>query len=40
MNFNIDEDIKNPVIQFSILKNYADYFLPGEIFILEIVNYM
>ena len=33
MNFNIDKDIKNPVIQFFILKDYIDYFVPGEIFI-------
>ena len=32
-NFNIDKDIKNPVIQFFILKDYIDYFVPGEIFI-------
>ena len=33
INFNIDKDIKNPVIQFFILKDYIDYFIPGEIFI-------
>ena len=33
MNFDIDKDIKNPVIQFFILKDYIDYFVPGEIFI-------
>ena len=33
INFNIDKDIKNPVIQFFILKDYIDYFVPGEIFI-------
>ena len=33
INFNIDKDIKNPVIQFFILKNYIDYFVPGEIFL-------
>ena len=33
INFNIDEDIKNPNIQFFILKDYIDYFVPGEIFI-------
>ena len=33
MNFNIDKDIKNPVIQFFILKDYIDYFVPGEMFI-------
>ena len=32
MNFNIDKDIKNPVIQFSIIKDCIDYFVPGEIF--------
>ena len=32
-NFNIDKDIKNPVIQFFILKDYIGYFVPGEIFI-------
>ena len=32
-NFNIDKDIKNPFIQFFILKDYIDYFVPGEIFI-------
>ena len=32
-NFNIDKDIKNPVIQFFILKDYIDYFVPGEMFI-------
>ena len=44
INFNIDKDIKNPVIRFFILKDYIDYFVPGEIFIngyfLEIVNYI
>ena len=39
INFNIDKDIKNPVIQFFILKDYIDYFVPGDI-ILEIVNYI
>ena len=33
INFNIDNDIKNPVIQFFILKDYIDYFVPGEIFL-------
>ena len=33
INFNIDKDIKNPVIQFFILKDYIDYFVPGEKFI-------
>ena len=33
MNFNIDKDIKNPIIQFFILKDYIDHFVPGEIFI-------
>ena len=33
MNFNIDKDIKNPVIQFFILKDYIDYFVPEEMFI-------
>ena len=33
INFNIDKDIKNPVIQFFILIDYIDYFVPGEIFI-------
>ena len=33
INFNIDKDIKNPVIQFFILKDYIDYFVPREIFI-------
>ena len=33
MNFDIDKDIKNPVIQFFILKDYIDYFVPGEMFI-------
>ena len=33
INFNIDKDIKNPVIQFFILKDYIDYFVPGEIFL-------
>ena len=33
INFNITKDIKNPVIQFFILKHYIDYFVPGEIFI-------
>ena len=33
INFNIDKDIKSPVIQFFILKDYIDYFVPGEIFI-------
>ena len=32
-NFNIDKNIKNPAIQFFILKDYIDYFVPGEIFI-------
>ena len=32
-NSNIDKDIKNTVIQFFILKDYIDYFVPGEIFI-------
>ena len=31
--FNINKDIKNPVIQFFILKDYIDYFVPGEKFI-------
>ena len=35
INFNIDKDVKNPVIQFFILKDYIDYFVPGEIFINE-----
>ena len=33
INFNIDKDIKSPVIQFFILKDYIDYFVPGEIFL-------
>ena len=33
MIFDIDKDIKNPVIQFFILKDYIDYFVPREIFI-------
>ena len=33
INFNIDKGIKIPVIQFFILKDYIDYFVPGEIFI-------
>ena len=33
INFNITKDIKNPVIQFFILKDYIDYFVPGEKFI-------
>ena len=33
INFNIDKDIKNPVIHFFILKDYIDYFVPDEIFI-------
>ena len=33
INFNINKDIKNPVIQFFILKDYIDYFVPGEKFI-------
>ena len=33
INFNIDNDIKNPVIQFFILKDYIDYFVPGETFL-------
>ena len=33
MNFNIDKYIKNPVIQFFILKEYIEYFVPGEIFL-------
>ena len=33
INFNIDKDIKNPVIKFFILKDYIDYFVPGEIFL-------
>ena len=33
INFNITKDIKNPVIQFSILKDYIDYFVPGETFL-------
>ena len=33
INFDIDKDIKNPVIQFFILKDYIDYFVPGEIFL-------
>ena len=33
MNFNIDKDVKNPVIQFFILKDYIDYFVPGKMFI-------
>ena len=33
ININIDKDIKNPVIQFFILKDYIDYFVPGERFI-------
>ena len=31
INFDIDKNIKNPVIQFFILKDYIDYFVPGEI---------
>ena len=31
INWNIDKDIKNPVTQFFILKDYIDYFVPGEI---------
>ena len=33
INSNINKDIKNPIIQFFILKDYIDYFVPGEIFI-------
>ena len=33
INFNIHKDIKNPVIRFFILKDYIDYFVPGEMFI-------
>ena len=33
INFNNDKDIKNPIIQFFILKDYIDYFVPGEMFI-------
>ena len=33
INFNITKDIKNPIIQFFILKDYIDYFVPGEIVI-------
>ena len=33
INVNIDKDIKNPVIHFFILKDYIDYFVPGEIFL-------
>ena len=33
INFNIDKDIKNPIIQFFILEDYIDYFVPDEIFI-------
>ena len=33
IDFNIDKDIKNPIIQFFILKDYIDYFVPGEIFL-------
>ena len=33
MNFNIDKYIKNPVIQFFILEEYIEYFVPGEIFL-------
>ena len=33
INFNIDKDIKNPFIQFFIIKDFIDYFVPEEIFI-------
>ena len=33
-NFNSNKDIKSPVIQFFILKDYIDYFVEGEIFII------
>ena len=33
INSNIDKDIKNPAIQFFILKDYIDYFVPEEIFL-------
>ena len=33
INFNIVKDIKNPVIQLFILKDYIYYFVPGEKFI-------
>ena len=33
VNFNITKDIQNPIILFFILKDYIDYFVPGEIFI-------
>ena len=33
INFDIDKDIKDPVIQFFILKDYIDYFVPGEMFL-------
>ena len=33
INFNIDKVIKNPVIQLFVLKDYIDYFVPGEKFI-------
>ena len=33
INFNINNDIKNSIIQFFILKDYIDYFVPGEIFV-------
>ena len=32
INFDIDKGIKNPVIQFFVLKEYIDYFVPGEMF--------
>ena len=31
INFNITKGIKNPVIQFFTLKDYIDYFVPGEL---------
>ena len=31
--FNITKDIKNSVIQFFILKDYIDYYVPGETFL-------
>ena len=33
INSNVTKDIKNPVIQFFILKDYLDYFVPGKIFL-------